>query len=249
MKSLHTLLLAGSLLAATLASAQITVTAGTGNFMRSDQATTAQDGSIWLIGQTANQAGFFHGVVNFDLSGFAPGDTVTAVTFQLEKTFGGSSSAGVSSTMQVFELLQPYGSTRTTPSANGEVTWNNYSAGNTWNTAGADGIGTDRNNTLLASYTGIESSTANGALNFTAEAAFLTLVESNLGGSINLYVNLQEEGTTDDRLLWGLGGVYDGTAANRPQLIVTTVPEPSTYALLAGFVTIGLVLLRRRMRE
>jgi hypothetical protein len=37
-----------------------------------------------------------------------------------------------------------------------------------------------------------------------------------------------------------------GDAYTLDNVTVTAVPEPSTYALLAGFMTLGLILWRRR---
>lgn len=49
------------------------------------------------------------------------------------------------------------------------------------------------------------------------------------------------------RVYWNNGASWgDQQMAN---LIVTAVPEPSTYALLAGFLALGGVILRRRLRS
>jgi len=43
-----------------------------------------------------------------------------------------------------------------------EATWNSYSTGNTWNTAGADGSGTDRTATIYDLHTGSQDTTSTG---------------------------------------------------------------------------------------
>jgi hypothetical protein len=41
----------------------------------------------------------------------------------------------------------------------------------------------------------------------------------------------------------------DSFSGSIPAMQITVVPEPSTYALLAGFLTLGVVLVRRRLKD
>jgi hypothetical protein len=81
----------------------------------------------------------------------------------------------------------------------------------------------------------------------------------NLGtGAALLSTNFADYGTAGSvafSSITGVGMVYEYSTSDTAQreyrlggLQVTAVPEPSTYALLAGFMALGLILMRRKLR-
>jgi hypothetical protein len=186
--------------------------------------------------------GKLHGLLRFDLSSLGTNIVINSVTLQMNKPAVGT---GSSFTVNVFELSVANTNwvegTANNVAQSGSATWDSKGPSAWAGSAGASTAGTDYINTVLASYGG---TIAAGDAAFTSQAAFLTSVSNNLGGSLNLGIGMNS----------GVSGSYyrfatdEHATAAAPALVIdyTVIPEPATLGLLgAGSL---LVLLLRRMR-
>jgi hypothetical protein len=187
--------------------------------------------------------GNLHGLLRFDLSSLGTNIVINSVTLQMNKPAGGT---GSSFTVNVFELSVANANwvegTANNVAQSGSATWNSKGSSAWAGSAGASTAGTDYINTVLASYAGSLLTAGDAA--FTSQAAFLTSVSNNLGGSLNLGIGMNS----------GVSGSYyrfatdENTSFDAPALVIdyTVIPEPATLGLLgAGSL---LVVLLRRMR-
>lgn len=212
-------------------------------YIRGSQPTNNFSGaSEYLLGFTAS-AEELKALFKFDLN--QPeliGSTINSVSLTLYKDRTDSTSS-TSSTIQIFQTLENWDST--------DVTWNEYSNGNTWNTAGAEGAGSDFDNTLLASFTATPNDDTavpvGSAMAFISTSDFTDLISNNIGSAIGLVAAMED---TANRAIWDIASneVANGNIQRIPTLTIdyTPVPEPSSYALLAGALTLGCVLSRRK---
>jgi hypothetical protein len=117
-----------------------------------------------------------------------------------------------------------------------------YSFGVAVGNVDLDGNTTAPLGTLATYFVGIGATTlGTGVSDTTISLSSNATLNSVLGGNdftTNPYVYIT---FLDSVLDGGTTVTWGGTG-------LTAVPEPSTYALLAGFLTLGLVLLRRRRR-
>lgn len=113
-----------------------------------------------------------------------------------------------------------------------EATWNIYSTGNNWATAGAGGSGTDI--AASASGTGTTSGAADiGTRRVFTGAGMITDVQNIVnGGSNHGWVIKRNYGGADDNQYFYLASSDNATTANRPFLTVTYtvgIPKHSAY--------------------
>lgn len=123
----------------------------------------------------------FHGFLRFDLSSLGRNVEILSVTLQMYKPRQGVGSAF---TVNVYELSNA--------NANWDeelATWVKKRGVSAWaGSEGASSAGKDYIDTVLASYGG---TIVAGDAVFTSQAAFLTAVERNLGGSLNLGIGIK----------------------------------------------------------
>ena len=143
-------------------------------------------------------------IAKWDTSSLAPGTPVTAAAmiFNIE-----DSSA---QTQQVYEMKRNWVET--------EATWNNFSSGNAWQTAGAQGAN-DR-----GAEVGRISATTTGSKGVAFNSTGITLVQSWVDSpSTNYGITMQDYGDTDGT---DISSREAGTAANHPKLAIFTSLYP-----------------------
>jgi len=122
-------------------------------------------------------------------------------------------------TIDMFESRRTWGET--------QATWNIYSTGNNWGTAGARNTTTDRGATALTST--VIASTVAGYYEFTS-AAVIAYVQSkiNAGQACNFIFERQEAG--NDTVFSDFESSESATATRRPYLSVTYTSTGSSQA-------------------
>jgi hypothetical protein len=234
----------------------VTIEAEASAWIRNDAPDAPQDTTFMLIGQAPSETleRKFRGLLRFDLSDPAlAGKTVTAADLNIFRRFNASSDPG-EVTFSAYQLFPAFISEQNV-SQGSQASWNNYTDSDAWNTPGADGIGTDRGDVVLATSVpfneGIAGEvTAPGPqIKFNSTQEFIDLVNANIGGSVSVILIIDGEGTllneggTYGRFLWGIGGHNDDTIAQRPSLTLeygdAVAKGPgvfSDYDLVDGYV-------------
>lgn len=154
-------------------------------------------------------------------TGIAAGQTVSAVTFSLYQDGNGGASA------RVFQLkagLRNWSQT--------QATYNVYTTGNNWTTAGALSDGNDRSSTVSAS---LATGTVDGAyINFTGGAGMISDVQGVIDGGSNFgwQYGFNTE-TVDAGHYWHFIGGADTDGSLCPKLTVTHAAAATTKRFLS----------------
>lgn len=200
-------------------------------------------------GPTTND--FLRGLFSFDLSDpQLAGATINSVTLKLfiDSATPGKDGTSANNTelIEVFQLTKGFTDT--------QVTWTVAATGDNWSTPGGD-----YNPTLLASISANPSTvTSNQEFAFVSLPEFTTVANSALTNSnmLNLFVKLGAENTTRSIFRFNAGTTTNANIAPalyRPQLIIdytpAAIPEPSSFAALAGLGMLGFAAARRRARR
>ena len=132
-------------------------------------ATPGTAGNIWADSTTATNTNV--GVVSFDTSSLPAGATITAASLYLYQTY--RSAAGSDTNLYGKAILRDYADT--------QATWNIYTTGNSWTTAGALGAATDISETArtLVNLAGYPSGTGWRTI---TNAAIVSLAQDMLSG-------------------------------------------------------------------
>ena len=145
----------------------------------------------------------FRTVIKFDLSVIASGSYINSATFQMTMTGDFSSSA---TNMQLFRLLRNW--------VVDQATWNSYSTGNAWQTAGGFGA-LDAEQTPVATRA-FSATEANGDKTWTVDTD--SVKEWVDGDASNYGWLIKTSVETNDG--YGFKSNDDGTAAGRPKLTI-----------------------------
>ena len=118
----------------------------------------------------------------------------------------------------------------------------------------AIGVTTQGNLTAGWHYMSISADGASGGefTNFRIASETFDDVTNTITGTVveRTFATLAHALASDTTTFGFVGGNWNANAiSNFDDFTLTAVPEPSTYALLAGFATLGLVMLRRRIRN
>tara|TARA_R100000027_G_scaffold67677_1_gene67657 strand:- start:2451 stop:3158 length:708 start_codon:yes stop_codon:yes gene_type:complete len=183
-----------------------------------------------IVGQTTTSGDLLRGLLTFDLSDpLLAGATINSVTLTLTVGKDDPTSTNGDVTLNLFELTTPY--------VYDEATWVKATDTTDWTTEGGD------YSTLLASEDANPGTAPGGTeIDFTG-SALDSYVQSSIGETIYLLTKLDvENNATRDIFFF----VREGNSA-RPTLAIdyTPVPEPSSFALIAGFACLGGLALRR----
>jgi len=157
------------------------------------------------------------GLVKFDLATIPAGSTITAATLRLYDTASDFSSNN--RTFRAYRLLRVW--------VENQVTWNIYSTGNNWGTAGAGSTTTDREATDVGSV----STPATEVAQYYDITITASKVQEWLDGILANNGFLMQMDTETDDLHRYVG--RDGAAGQKPELVVTyTPPSSGFFALL-----------------
>lgn len=155
-------------------------------------------------------------LLRFDLSDLDTGININNV--ELKMTVNASSS-GVQGDVWAYKGLRAFNET--------QATWDIYSTGNSWTTAGGKANGSDMTGVWSDGTGAIASYSVGGAeidtdlIKFTP-LGFETYVQDNIGGTINIILHGQEISGGADI---GFYDVDDATETNRPYLLINYTPS------------------------
>lgn len=153
-----------------------------------------------------------HAILRFDISDIPAGSTISAVTLEITHY-----DIEVASTVYLHKNLRSW--------VESEATWNIYSTGNNWTTAGAQSDGNDISGTYgtatgaLSTLTTAGDEVAGDKDTFATSSAFVTAAQSALDGDgiLNLEITPEQENN-----VWTLiADDENATASYRPKLTVT----------------------------
>lgn len=149
----------------------------------------------------------FRQVIQFDLSSIPSNATITSAIFSIRATGDSSTNAR---TFRVYRILRDW--------VIDEVTWNIYSTGNSWATAGCSNTTTDREATDIGSREYSASETLNEFKDFTLTASKIQEMITG-GGFTNNGFLIQAD--TENNDLYTHNSSDNGTEAFNPKLVIT----------------------------
>lgn len=227
-----------ALLLSPAGAATLTLNSAADGYIRANQTTgdtKNTTNTVFLVGDTTNPSDYLRGVLSFDLNAPAlEGATINSVTLTLKiGSPDGGGSANASATINLHQLAASFDE--------GTADWTNRSAGTPWSTPGGD------YGAVLAN-TSANASTAQTGNDVVFSGAGLTNAAlSSVGGTFYLLVKLNAEDNVRNIFRFGSG---EGSSTYYPALVIdytaAAIPEPSSYALLGGFIALGAAARRRR---
>lgn len=113
-----------------------------------------------IVGNSANT---YSGLIKFDLSSIPANALITSAVLSLTIAADNSNNAR---TFRAYQCLRNW--------VEGQATWNVYSSGNNWTTAGAAGAGTDYNSTAWASTSFTATEAVNSVKTFSLDVTEFT---------------------------------------------------------------------------
>lgn len=207
--------------------AEFTLTPTGDTMVLDDNPTTNYDTNVSLfVGEYNGGAQIGRALIKFDLSSLA-GKTVASATLKIYDW--GSNFADNTRTIRVYRVKRAW--------VSNQATWNQYSSGNNWGTAGCSNTTSDRE----ATDSGSLSIDATETLN---EEYAISLTVADIQAMVDgTYTNngflLKMDTETNDMHDLKSNEATGGTQF-RPQLIVTTAEDASGNVMFfSGGVTIG----------
>ena len=191
----------------------------------SDDAATTNYGTDAEVNVGAGAGGSVkRTLIKFDLSKGTnppePDATITSATLTL---YLNSETSGSAVTLDLYKCLRNW--------VESQATWNAYSTGNNWATAGCGNITTDRANVVLGQLS-LSATEAAGAKAITLDT---DLVQGWLTGTIPNYGLLGKTSNEDANTRYLFASSTDGTASHRPKLVIEYTESVSGSYAMAGF--------------
>jgi len=197
-------------------------------FLYGGATTTNEDTLSLLVKTSASDGSKRDTLIKFDISSIPAGSTIDTVTLTLYISANQGAANGV---LYIYDNLRNWAET--------QATWNVYTTGNNWTTAGARSSGNDLTGTwgsatgALSNVT-ILSSTVSTTVVLPTASAFVSSVQTALDGSGTVNWELVQRNT--DNNTWTFSDSEDATSGNRPILTIDyTAPAP-TNALYDGTI-------------
>lgn len=159
------------------------------------------------VGEVNSGAITFRTLIKFDLSAIPAGSLINSATFQMTQVSDYSDAA---TNLQLFRLLRNW--------VVDQATWNIYSTGNAWQTAGGFGA-LDAEQTPVATRE-FSATEANGDKTWTVDT---DSVKQWVDGEVSNYGWLIK-GSVEANDGYGFKSNDDGTAAGRPKLTIVYQP-------------------------
>lgn len=186
--------------------------------------------TILVVGETDGGAAVFRSPLQFDFSSIPAGSTINSATLTLTLEAASSSYAANNRAMKVYRLLRNW--------VEAEVTWNVFSSGNSWSTAGAANTTTDREATDIGSVTILTSAADESEVAITLTAS---KIQEMISGGVftNNGFLLQNDTETNDRHDFHSSETATGSKA--PKLVIDYTP-PSTGGNPMFFSTGGITI-------
>lgn len=142
-------------------------------------------------------------LLKFDLSSIPLGAVIVSAVLTL--TYNGVEYSGNSRTVQAFRIKRNW--------VENQVTWNVFSTGNNWQTAGASGAD-DIESTVIGSYSITASPSGTYSMSLTA-----SLVQEWIDGTFtNNGILLQTDAQNNDQVFYHSSAA--ATSTNRPKLVI-----------------------------
>ena len=193
-------------------------TSGVDTYLNSSAATTNYGTNTGInLGESNNSDSDFTGLIKFDLSSLPDGATITSGTLSFWLSQNGSWRADGDEIFRLYRVKESW--------VESEATWNVYSTGNSWQTAGCKGAN-DRESTDVGSGTFVNADSIGDEQTITISAA--NKADLDLGDGWNI------EGDSVTNELYQVYSSDHTTAAERPKLSITYtessgVPGASMY--------------------
>jgi hypothetical protein len=175
----------------------------------SANATTNYATDVLTVGEVPSVTQIFRTLLKFNLAvGTNPPPAtalVSSATLYLTPTYDGSSNAR---TMSAYRVIRAW--------SESQATWNVYTAGNNWGTAGCANTTTDRESAALGTMAVSASPTGGVALTMSLD---ITKVQEWISGAFaNNGMLLQVDTETDDQIDYASSD--NATASYRPKLVI-----------------------------
>jgi hypothetical protein len=197
--------------------AQVTLNPSINAYIRSTDPTGNVGDSAMFVGEVKSISNdVIRSLIKFDLSSIPSGSTITGVTLRIYDL--ASDFADNNRTLRAYRLLRTW--------VENQATWNIYSTGNNWGTAGAGNTSTDREATDIGSVAtpGIEV-----AQYYEIALTAAKVQEWFVGTLTNNGLLLQMDTETDDCHYYA---GRDDVSGHKPELVVTYTPPPSGFFAL-----------------
>lgn len=180
-----------------------------------DTPTTNLNGETYLnVGEHNATVAVKKSLVKFDLSAIPAASTIIDATMTL--TYQGDASDNAR-TLNVFRVKRAW--------SDSQATWNVYTTGNSWTSAGCNDDTDDRDGTPVGSVAVPASPTLDTEVSITIDAtAVATMINGGANGNNGFL--LQNTGLNNDLLLYH--STEASTSGFRPKLVINYTPPPET---------------------
>lgn len=190
-------------------------------YLDSNSPTTNINNATLAVGEQKSVTITYRTLIKFDISSIPPGSKINSATLTIYSD--GQDLSDVSRTMRVYRVLRAWDETQST--------WNVYTTGNNWGTAGCGNTTTDRESSDIGSVTHTANPSDGTAFAFTLTAS--SIQDMLLGGTFtNNGFLIQMDTESDDA-----GGFHSSsyaTSGQRPKLEIDYTEAPGGYIFISN---------------